>query len=91
MRRQVHTVNRDWPAWFFSPDGDSAIFDRQEDVPDGWVNNVVVLPEPFVPAPAVLHDQDELMAELIRLSVDIDPTWGVAHMKKVIDDLSSTR
>lgn len=36
-----------WPAWFYGPDGESAVFDRAEDVPDGWTDNPNSLPEAF--------------------------------------------
>ncbi len=26
----------DWPAWYYGPDGEGRIFDRAEDVPEGW-------------------------------------------------------
>lgn len=28
-----------WPAWMYGPEGRSAVFDRAEDVPDGWVSH----------------------------------------------------
>lgn len=27
-----------WPAWFSSPEGKSAIFEKAEDVPAGWTS-----------------------------------------------------
>lgn len=27
-----------WPAWFNSPEGKSAIFEKAEDVPTGWTS-----------------------------------------------------
>lgn len=28
-----------WPAWFYGPEGQSAIFETQSEVPDGWTDN----------------------------------------------------
>lgn len=54
-----------WPAWFYGPNGVCAIFERAEDVVEGWVGHpseldekdqateytpIVVTPDP-VPAP----------------------------------------
>lgn len=36
----------DWPAWFYGPGGEARIFQRREDVPDGWGD---------APKPAPLH------------------------------------
>ncbi len=29
--------HQDWPAWMYGPEGQKRVFDRAEDVPDGWV------------------------------------------------------
>jgi hypothetical protein len=77
-----------WPAWFFSPSGDSAIFEKAADVPAGWVDRqheVHVTPEPLA------VDVEDTIKQLNDLGVWIDPTWGAAHLKKVLDDRSSSR
>ncbi|MDT8333001.1 hypothetical protein RQ831_18265 [Roseomonas gilardii] len=28
-----------WPAWFYGPDGEAGIFERQDDVPAGWTDS----------------------------------------------------
>lgn len=28
-----------WPSWRYGPNGESAIFERESDVPEGWTNN----------------------------------------------------
>lgn len=28
-----------WPAWYFGPNNQSGVFDRAEDVPEGWVDH----------------------------------------------------
>jgi len=29
---------RKWPAWYYGPAGEAAIFERPEDVPAGWAD-----------------------------------------------------
>jgi hypothetical protein len=81
-----------WPSWRYGPEGQSAIFQCAEDVPEGWTRKPDEQPEPFVPRrrPVVLN-RDELIAELQAHGVEPDLSWGMAHMKKVLDDLSSAR
>lgn len=31
-----HKVGTGWPSWRYGPGGQSAIFERQGDVPNGW-------------------------------------------------------
>jgi len=31
-------MSRDWPAWRKSPSGEGRVFERPEDVPEGWVS-----------------------------------------------------
>jgi hypothetical protein len=38
-----------WPSWRYGPNGEAAIFERPEDVPDGWsavVSFAAAAPEP---------------------------------------------
>lgn len=42
----------DWPAWFFGPDGAAGIFERVEDVPEGWVGSFAEAEVVFAPKPA---------------------------------------
>jgi len=32
-------ADKDWPAWRYGPNGQSDIFQREEDVPEGWVDH----------------------------------------------------
>lgn len=32
-------VERNWPAWYFGPDGESKIFTSIDDVPEGWLDH----------------------------------------------------
>ncbi len=29
-------VYQPWPSWRYGPDGEAAIFEREDDVPEGW-------------------------------------------------------
>lgn len=29
-------IDRNWPAWYYGPDGAAEIFEKKADVPKGW-------------------------------------------------------
>lgn len=35
-RKQAPYVHKDWPAFFYGPNGQSQKFNRPDEVPDGW-------------------------------------------------------
>lgn len=81
-----------WPAWFYSPiNEDCGIFSVQESVPEGWTRKRgEAEPEIEVHHTEIL-DKSVLTDQLVALGVDINPTWGNAHMKRIIDgDVSPT-
>lgn len=39
-------IDNSWPAWYHGPNGQSEIFDRAEDVPEGWVDHPSKVPPP---------------------------------------------
>lgn len=89
--RSKGVVRNAWPAWRYGPDGQSEIFDKEEDVPEGWTRKpgdeppVLTLPE------SIVLNKDELVAELCRLKIEIKPSWGNLHMKRILDgDISPT-
>jgi len=77
-----------WPAWYYSPDGVGKVFERIQDVPYGWVKRP---PLKFVPAKPYVVDKEKTIQALEKLGVTIDPRWGAAHLKKVLDDRSTPR
>lgn len=77
-----------WPAWRFGPNGESQIFNYAAEVPDGWTTQPGI---PYVPVGRLVLDKDELIDQLERLNITVDPRWSAAHMKKVIDDSSTSR
>lgn len=82
-------LDRDWPCWFHGPDGHSAIFNSPAEVPAGWTRH---RPTQWVePPPPPVIDEGAVRAKLIELGVEIDPTWGRAHLQKVLNDRSPSR
>ena len=91
-RRNLKPIDRDWPAWRFGPKGESAIFQCAADVPDDWKTAYDIEEDRDVPRhPCEEHDPDELRSKLLELGVEVNPIWGTAHLKKVLDDRSTAR
>lgn len=88
MRRTRQRVTWNWPSWRYSQTGEAKIFQCEADVPPGWTKKPG---EVYVPvAGPVRYDRDDLISQLKSREIPIDPTWGVSHMKKVLDSDSST-
>lgn len=73
-----------WPGWWYGPDGQSAIFQREEDVPEGWKNRpqqtfetVEVVPPPV---------KEDVIAKLQSLNITIDPRWGLGKLVQVLEE-----
>ena len=77
-----------WPDVRYSPTGESKLFYEAKDVPFGWTDKK---PSMTATKPGKILDRQTLVNELELLGVEINPTWGVAHMKKVINDRNTTR
>jgi hypothetical protein len=77
-----------WPDLRYSPTGEAKLFQSAKDVPFGWT---LKPPTNSMPRTTQVLDRDELIAELTKKEIAIKPTWGTAHMKKVLDgDCSPT-
>jgi hypothetical protein len=89
-RRNRAPKGPSWPAWFYGPEGAKGIYHKEEDVPDGWKRKADA-PEPDLEVQATeVLDHDALVTKLKELNIRIKPTWGDAHMKRIIDgDVSS--
>lgn len=72
-----------WPGWFHAPNGDSAIFSKEEEVPEGWSRQRQSAYE--APTPLAV-DKESVLARLRALNIFVDPCWGVAHLQKVLDE-----
>lgn len=78
-----------WPDLRYSPSGEVKLFYSAEEVPDGWTTKAQI---EYKSLPTVVLNKEELIEELINRGIEIDPTWGNAQLKKVLDnDISSTR
>lgn len=87
MRASRRTTTN-WPAWKYGPYGEAVVFEKPEDVPFGWTDKPQ---EQFTPPEAEALDHDALVKALLDLGVEINPIWGDAHLKKVLDDRSPPR
>ena len=87
MRRR-NVNDNSWPSWRYGPYGESAIFNSEAEVPHGWTKK----PGEIYIAPTNTQlDRDDLIKQLTEQGILIDPTWGRAQMKKVLDDSSTSR
>lgn len=78
-----------WPSWRYGPNGESGIFQSPSDVPFGWTSKPGQVFSPLDAKPAL--DRDKLISDLLAKGIEPHPAWGIGHMKKVLDDGSSTR
>lgn len=82
--RRNRRVVAQWPGWWFGPDGDKALFDTPEDVPQGWKNRPWQQFE-IVETEATLP-KEEAIQQLKALGVSIDPRWGTAKLNEVLKE-----
>jgi hypothetical protein len=97
-----HTDKSTFPAWFFGPEGESAIFDTAEEVPSGWKDSPAAFAdqkqekvEGRQPADAVTDDSfyeamgmEELRRQLKGKGIEFHPA---AKKEKLISLLKSAR
>jgi hypothetical protein len=77
-----------WPDIRYGPSGQIKLFYSPEEVPFGWTSDK---PSTHMSQVDELLDHDELIAKLTEMGVEINHTWGHAHMKRIIDgDVSPT-
>lgn len=68
----------EWPAWRYSPDGEGAIFECEEDVPHGWYKTPQSQLEAVEAKPPVDYDA---IANQLQGKIDkVDPRWGNAKL-----------
>lgn len=79
----------EWPAWRFSPDGDdSQMFEKAEDVPEGWLSSPpTTIYEAVKQTPVIC--KETTIKKLEDYGVTIDPTWGAAKLQEVLKELSN--
>lgn len=83
-------INRDpnrlfWPSWWYNPDGEGQVFNSLEEVPDGWTRRQTGQTKKTESRPTQVLDREELKSKLTEMGVEINPMWGNAHMKRIID------
>ena len=76
-----------WPDLRYSPEGVAKLFYSAEEVPFGWSNKH---PGIFIDRPTEQLDREDLIKQLTTKNIKIKPTWGNAHMKKVLNGDCST-
>ncbi len=87
-RRSRDSTFSGWPSWRYGPFGESAIFNSEAEVPYGWTKKAG---EVYVPPESAFPDEATLVSQLEAQGITIDPTWGIAHMKRILDgDISPT-
>jgi len=77
-----------WPDIRYSPTGEIKLFYSAKEVPFDWS---IKPPGTHFGKPAEALDKAALMAALTEKGIEINPTWGSAHMKKVLNDCSTSR
>lgn len=85
-RRRIQV---EWPCWYHSPDGETKMFNSIQEVPSGWTRKPQQ--QYVAPEPKALLDFDEIIQQLKELGVHIDPRWGRAKLKEVLDDHCTSR
>lgn len=85
MRTRRRRNKVEWPAWRYSPDGEAKMFDKPEDVPEGWLDRKPQVFEAPEPLPDI--DRASLELKLKDANVDIDPRWGKAKLEQVWRDI----
>lgn len=77
-----------WPSWYYGPDGEAKIFQREEDVPQGWKNT------PYPPAPEKAPEpvptgptREEMIAELEAAGVALKRNFSTAKLRELFDQL----
>jgi len=84
MRRRRNQI--EWPRWCFGPDGESQLFEKREDVPEGWFDKPPLL---FVhPEPKPEINKESVLSKLKDLNIEIDPRWGRAKLQQVLDEVT---
>ena len=84
-----------WPAFFFGPEGASAQFANQDEVPEGWVDDPKKLDKPAAkgkgkaaPAESPYKDKTdaEVVAELKLRNIDFNDKWPRTKLEGLLID-----
>jgi hypothetical protein len=70
-----------WPSWRYGPDGQAEIFERVEDVPEGWLDH----PSKHQPADDPnTASREEVINTLRARGVDFDGRWSDRRLKELL-------
>lgn len=78
---------KEWPCWFYGPDGASGIFESLEEVPTGWTRTP---DEEYIAPVSDALDKDQLVEKLKSRGITVRGNWSKAYMKEILDNGSST-
>jgi hypothetical protein len=85
MRKTRARPSNEWPRWMYDPSGEGQIFEKESDVPEGWVRTPG---EVYVKTGPVLYDHADLVRQAEAKGIEINPIWGSAHLKRMLNDVS---
>lgn len=77
----------EWPQLWFGPNGESNMYGSPAEVPRGFSQIPLKLPEPPAFVPRAPPTRDELRAVLKSYGIKIDPCWSIAKMEQMITEL----
>lgn len=83
MARRRSRAKVEWPAWRYGPSGESAIFERAEDVPPDWYSAPQQAFEPPAPKPELC--KETAISRLQEADIPIDPRWGKAKLWEEVE------
>lgn len=73
-----------WPAWRYGPNGQSAIFDKESEVPEGWTDN----PNDHKPGGAASAEEQKTPGRQPRDGVEDDSFYeamGETELRQQLD------
>lgn len=70
-----------WPSWRYGPNGESEIFQSENEVPYGWT---VKPGQVFVPRVTATVNRDFVIQLLKERGITPNPTWSAAYMKELL-------
>ncbi len=65
-------ADKNWPAWFNGPEGQSAVFGSPDDVPKGWTSGAEKRTTKSGPAPAVPPEVEPIKVPAGAADLDAD-------------------
>jgi hypothetical protein len=84
MARPVRKKIR-WPAWRYGPDGQAQIFQSASEVPEGWKDHSVPVPERQSRGDVVV-DRAALAEQLKARGIKVNPMWGASKMQEILEN-----